>query len=76
MGIPDADFYPSRIQKQQHKRVVKNLLSYLFFVGFNHKFNKIENYFIFEMPKKKIRIRNTENYHTLLLILSHSVNYA
>ncbi len=31
MFIPDPDFYPSRIQKQQQKRVVKkNLLSYLF----------------------------------------------
>jgi hypothetical protein len=52
MLIPDPDFYPSRIQKQQLKRgVKKKLLSYIFC---SHKFHKIENYFIFEMPKKKI----------------------
>ncbi len=55
---PNPAFYPSRIsdpgsriQKQQQKRgVKKNLLSYLFC---SHEFHKIENYFIFEMPKKK-----------------------
>ncbi len=48
----DPDFYPSRIQKQQQKRGVKNnLLSYLFC---SHKFHKTENYLIFEMLKKKI----------------------
>jgi hypothetical protein len=60
MFIPDPDFYPSRIsdpgsriQKQQQKREVKkNLMS-------NHKcqitkFNKIVNYFSFEVLKKKI----------------------
>jgi hypothetical protein len=42
----------SRIQKQQQKRgVKKKVLSYLFC---SHKFHKIENYFIFEMYKKKI----------------------
>jgi hypothetical protein len=50
--IPDPDFYPSRIQKQQQKRGVKkncchNLLC-------SHKFHKIANYFSFEVPKKKI----------------------
>jgi hypothetical protein len=52
MFIPDPDFYPSRIQKQEQKRgIEKNLVSYLFC---SHKFHKIENYFIFEMLKKKI----------------------
>ncbi len=42
----------SRIQKQQQKRgVKKNLLSYLLC---SHKFHKIENYFSFEVLKKKI----------------------
>jgi hypothetical protein len=51
MFIPDPDFYPSRIQKQQQKRgVEKNFLPY-FFGG--HKFNKIEYYFIFQKLKKK-----------------------
>ncbi len=61
MFIPDPGpgFLPiqdpgsrSRIQKQQQKRgVKKNLLSHLFCM---HKFHKIENYFSFEMLKKKI----------------------
>jgi hypothetical protein len=38
----------SRIQKQQQKRGVKICCN-------RHKFNKIVNYFIFEMLKKKIR---------------------
>ncbi len=41
----------SRIQKQQQKRWVKKFVIILFF---NHKFHKIEYYFIFEMLKKKI----------------------
>jgi hypothetical protein len=52
MFILDPDFYPSRIpdlgsriQKAQQKRGVKKI---------SHKFHKIENYFIFEMLKKKI----------------------
>ncbi len=47
--IPDLG---SRIQKQQQKRrVKKKLLSYLIC---SHKFHKIENYFSFELQKKKI----------------------
>jgi hypothetical protein len=48
MFIPDPDFYPSRISdpKTATKERVKKFLSYIFF--------KIENYFIFEMLKKKI----------------------
>jgi hypothetical protein len=52
--IPDLDFYPSRIPDPKtatKERGEKNLLSYLFC---SHKFHKIENYFIFEMLKKKI----------------------
>jgi hypothetical protein len=56
MFIPDPDFYPSRIpdrgsriQKQQQKRGVKKLVVIPFIL-----FHKIENYFIFEMLKKKI----------------------
>jgi hypothetical protein len=56
---PDPDFYPSRIpdlgsriQKQQQKRGVKKIFCHTF--SCSHKFHKIENYFMFEMPKKKI----------------------
>jgi hypothetical protein len=57
MFIPDPDFYPSRIpdlgsrikNRQKKERGKKN--SYLFH---GHKFHKMENYFIFEMLKKKI----------------------
>ncbi len=42
----------SRIQKQQQKRGVNKICCHTFFCG--HKFNNIENYFIFEMLKEKI----------------------
>ncbi len=42
----------SRIKKQQPKRGVKKISCHTFFCS--HKFHKIENYFIFEMLKKKI----------------------
>ncbi len=42
----------SQIQKQQQKRGVKKNLLHTFFCS--HKCHKIENYFIFEMLKKKI----------------------
>ncbi len=57
--IPDPAFYPSRIpdvgsriQKQLQKRGVKKNCCYTFF--YSHKFNKIVNYLMFEMPNKKI----------------------
>ncbi len=50
--IPDPDFYPSRIQKQLQKRGVKKISCYTFFCS--HKFHKTENYFIFELLKRKI----------------------
>ncbi len=55
MFIPDPDFYPSRIQKQQQNRRVKqNFLSCRTFFC-SHKFHIIEHYFVFEeMLKKKI----------------------
>jgi hypothetical protein len=63
MFIPDPDFSPSRIPDLQQKREVKkNLLSYLF--GSN-KYQKIENYFVFELVKKKNWGRFTKNYRTL-----------
>ncbi len=59
MFIPDRDFYPSRIpdlgsriQKQQLMRGVKKIFCHTCFCS--QKFHKIENYFIFEMLKKKI----------------------
>ncbi len=59
MFIPDPDFYPSRIpdpwsriQKQQQKRGVKKISCHTFLCS--HKFHKIENYFSFEVLKKKI----------------------
>ncbi len=57
--IPDPDFYPSRIpdlgsriQKLQQKRGVKKFFCHTFLCS--HKFHKIENYFSFEVLKKKI----------------------
>ncbi len=52
MFIPNSDYYPSRIQKQQQKRGVKKISCHTYFC--RHKFRKIENYFIFEMLKEKI----------------------
>jgi hypothetical protein len=57
------DFYPgsrilifthsgSQIQKQQQKRGMKKICCKTFFC--RHKFHKLENYFIFLMPKKKL----------------------
>jgi hypothetical protein len=48
--IPDLG---SRIQKQQQKRGVKKKFSCYTFLC-SHKFHKIENYFSFEVMKKKI----------------------
>ncbi len=55
--IPDPDFCPSRIpdseSKNNNKREGwKQISCHAFFCS--HKFHKIENNFIFEMPKKKI----------------------
>jgi hypothetical protein len=59
MFIPDPDFFLSRIpdpgsgiQKQQQKRGVKKIFCHTFLCS--HKFHKIENYFSFEVLKKKI----------------------
>jgi hypothetical protein len=59
MLIPDPEsrFLPipdrgSRIQKQQQKRGVKKFSCHTFLCS--HKFHKIENYFSFEVLKKKI----------------------
>jgi hypothetical protein len=52
MFIPDPDFYPSRIQKQQQKRGVKKICCHNFFCS--QKFHKIANYFSFEVLRKKI----------------------
>jgi hypothetical protein len=50
--IPDLDFCPSRIQKQQQKRGVKtNLLSSFFC---SHKNHKIVSYINFELAKKNL----------------------
>jgi hypothetical protein len=50
MFIPDPDFCPSRIQKQQQKKGMKKI----FFTFCSHKYYKIENYFIFKLVKIKI----------------------
>jgi hypothetical protein len=52
MFIPDPNFHPSRIQKQQQKRGVKKILCHTFLCS--HKFHKIVHYFSFEVLKKKI----------------------
>ncbi len=62
--IPDLR---SRIQKQQQKRgVKKKLLSYHFS---SHKFHIIENYFIFEMLKKKI----WANFQSIIELFSQKI---
>jgi hypothetical protein len=50
--IPDLG---SRIQKQQQKRGVKKICCHAFLCS--HKFHQIENYFSFDMLKKKIRAK-------------------
>jgi hypothetical protein len=40
LPIPDPDFCPSRIQKQQQKRGVKNICCPTFFCS--HKYHKVE----------------------------------
>jgi hypothetical protein len=54
--IPDPDYtHPgSRIQKQQQKRGVKKNCCHTGTFLCSHRFHKIENYFRFEMLKKKI----------------------
>jgi hypothetical protein len=51
MLIPDPDFYPPRIQKQQQKRGVKKIFCHNFLCS--HKFHKIPHYFSFDVLKKK-----------------------
>jgi hypothetical protein len=54
MFIPDPDFYPSRIldpKTATKERGEKNCCHTFFY---SHKFNKIVNYFMFEMLNKKI----------------------
>jgi hypothetical protein len=65
--IQDPDFLPildlgSRIQKQQQKRGVKKICCHTFFCS--HKFYIIDNYFIFEILKKKIWATFQTNYGT------------
>jgi hypothetical protein len=57
--IPDLG---SRIQKQQQKREVKKISCQTFLCS--HKFNKIVNYFSFEVLKKKICANFSKNYRT------------
>jgi hypothetical protein len=63
MFIPDPDFYPSRIPDPgsripDPKTATKERGEKFFFVipfyVRSHKFHKIENYFSFEVLKKKI----------------------
>jgi hypothetical protein len=68
--IPDPDFYPSRIpdlgsriQKQQQKRWAKKICCHTFF----------ENYYIFEMLKKKIWVNFQRITELLPQILSLSL---
>jgi hypothetical protein len=55
-----TDFYPSRIQKPQQKRGVKNICCHIFCCC---KFHKIVNYFISEIPKKKNLGQFSKNYY-------------
>ncbi len=51
MFIPDPEICPSRIEKQQLKRVVKNKFCPAFYCS--HNYHKIENYIIFQLVNKK-----------------------
>jgi hypothetical protein len=58
MFTPDPDFYPYRIPDPKtatKEKGEKNVSPCIFFCS--HKLHKIENYFIFEMLKKKIWAR-------------------
>jgi hypothetical protein len=50
--IPDPDFYPSRIQKQQQKRRVKKICCRTFLCSY--KFHIIENYLFLKCGGKKM----------------------
>ncbi len=67
-------FYPSRIQKQQQKRGVKKIICCHTFLC-NNKFHKNENYFIFEMLKKKIWANFQRNIALLFLPKKLSLSY-
>ncbi len=63
MFIPDLDFYPSRILKQQQKRgMEKKLLSHIFC---SHKFHKIDSLLFLKCWRKKIRV----NFHRIIELL-------
>ncbi len=74
--IPDPDFYPSRIpdlgsriQNQQQKGEVKKKLDVkLFYVA--TKFNKIVNYFSFEVLNKKI----WENFQRIIELFTQKLS--
>jgi hypothetical protein len=60
--IPDPDFYPFRIPdlKAATKGRGEKNSCHTFFSS--HKFNKIVNYFICEMPNKKKLAQFSKNY--------------
>ncbi len=65
--IPDPDFYPSRIQKQQQKRGVKKNFCHNFLCS--HKFHKIAYYFSFEVLKKK----NWANFQRIIELFTQKI---
>jgi hypothetical protein len=73
MFIPDPDFYPSQTRipdpnTATKERSEKNLLSLGTFLC-SHKFHKIENYFIFEIIKKKIG----GNFQKIIEFFTHKI---
>jgi hypothetical protein len=74
--IPDPDFYPSPIPdlasripdpKTEKKRGVKKISCHALFSS--HKFHKIENYFIYEMLKKKM----WANFHRIIELFAQKL---
>jgi hypothetical protein len=66
MFIPDPAFYPSRIQHTAKKKRGKNC-AVLHLCGY--KYHKIENYFIFDLVKKKIRA----NLHRIMVLFTKNI---
>ncbi len=61
MFIPDPDFYPSRIQKQQWKTGVKKICCQTFF--WSYKFYKIELFYFWNVEEKNLGLFS-KNYRT------------
>jgi hypothetical protein len=76
MFIPDPDFYPSRfpdlgsrIQDPKTAKKERDEKKFVVIPFHCHKFNKIVNYFLFEMPNKKI----WANFQRIIELFTHKI---